>query len=113
MVLIALKVRSSWSTSMEMSGTLPESRPFHSAAAAPPSINRFVTARIPRWDFKRLKRRSKRKAPSRPADSVNGLHLPRHVIHQHVLTQPLRRSEVGFAAAHLRNLLHELHQPEV
>ena len=41
---------------------------------------------------------------------MNGLRLARHVIHQQILAERVGSGEVGFAAAHLRNLLHELHQ---
>src|SRR5438105_4930360 len=114
MAPIEWKVRSSWSTSTETNGTLPESLPFHSAAAELPSTSHFVTGLIPGWGFKPLKRQSGPKTPSLSANfrSVDGLHLPRHVIHQHVLAQPLWRGEIGFSAAHLRDLLYELHEPE-
>src|SRR3954468_20899774 len=111
MVLIAWKALSSWSTSTATNGTLLANPPFRYAAVAPPSTNHFATGRIPRWDFKRQKQQSEQKATSPPASfaSVDGLHLPRHVIHQHVFAQPLRRGEVSLAAAHLRDFLHELH----
>ena len=41
---------------------------------------------------------------------MNGLHLARHVIHQQILAERLGSGEVGFAAAHLRDLLDKLHQ---
>jgi hypothetical protein len=39
--------------------------------------------------------------------------VPRHEVHQQVVAQGLRGGEVGFAAAHGADLLHELHQAEV
>ena len=43
--------------------------------------------------------------------SMDGLGFPRHVIHQQILAQRVGRGEVGFAAAHFRDFLYELHQP--
>jgi len=42
--------------------------------------------------------------------SMNRLGFSRHVIHQQILAERVRRGEVGFAAAHFRYFLHELHQ---
>ena len=44
---------------------------------------------------------------------VNRLHLPRHVIHEQILPQVLRRSEVRFSLAHGRDFLDELDQAVV
>ena len=44
---------------------------------------------------------------------VNSFGLPGHVIHQQVLAEGVRSGEVSFAAAHLRHLLHKLHQAVV
>jgi len=46
----------------------------------------------------------------RSCESMDSLRLPRHVIHQQVLPQRVRRREVGLSAAHLRDFLYELHQ---
>src|SRR5450755_4425674 len=40
---------------------------------------------------------------------VDGLRLPRHVIHQQILAQRVRCGEVGLAAAHLGHFLDELY----
>src|SRR5215831_9221188 len=42
--------------------------------------------------------------------SVNGFRLPRHVIHQEILTERVWSREVSLTPAHLRDLLHELNQ---
>jgi hypothetical protein len=44
---------------------------------------------------------------------VNRLRLPRHVVHQQILAERVGRRKVGFAPAHLRHFLDELHQPIV
>jgi hypothetical protein len=44
---------------------------------------------------------------------VDRLDLARHVIHQQILAEGVRGGEVGFAAAHLRDFLHELNQTVV
>ena len=56
-------------------------------------------------------RRERRSAqcPLRAVVLVDRLRLPRHVIHQQILPERVGRGEVGFAAAHLRDFLHELH----
>src|SRR5271155_1662325 len=41
------------------------------------------------------------------------LRLPRHVIHQQILPERIRRCEVCLAPAHLRHFLDELHQPVI
>jgi len=44
---------------------------------------------------------------------VDGLDLLLHVIHQQILAQCVGSSEVGFATAHLCDLLHELDEPVI
>ena len=41
---------------------------------------------------------------------MDGFGFAGHVIHQQVLPECVRRSEIGFAAAHFRDLLHKLNQ---
>src|SRR6266568_106250 len=50
---------------------------------------------------------------SNPPYSVHGFRLAAHVIHQQILSQRVRRSEVRLAPAHLCHLLHKLHQPAI
>src|SRR5260370_25070832 len=42
---------------------------------------------------------------------VNRLRLPRHVVHQQILPERVRCSEVTLAAAHLSNFLNDLPHP--
>src|SRR5215467_3597868 len=68
----------------------------------------------------RLIKRIERFKNSRPRDSsltialqghsVDGFRLPRHVVHEKVLAQRIGCCEIGLATAHLRHLLHEVHQ---
>jgi hypothetical protein len=44
---------------------------------------------------------------------VDRFRLPRHVIHQQILAQRIRRGEVSLPAAHLRDFLNELNQAVV
>src|SRR5579862_8427645 len=44
---------------------------------------------------------------------MNRLHSTRHEVHEQVVAESLRRSEVGFAAAHCTYFLNELHEGEV
>ena len=48
-----------------------------------------------------------------PVCSVKGSSLALHVVHQEVLTEIVRGGEVGFAFAHLSNLLNELNEAVV
>ena len=44
---------------------------------------------------------------------MDSFHAAGHEVHQQVVPEVFRRCEVGFAAAHRADFLHELHESEV
>jgi hypothetical protein len=48
-----------------------------------------------------------------PVDLVDRFHASGHEVHEEIVAQGLRGGEVGFAAAHGGDFLHELHEGEV
>ena len=44
---------------------------------------------------------------------MNGFHSSGHEVHEQIVAEGLRCGEVGFAATHGRDRLHELHEGEV
>ena len=51
--------------------------------------------------------------PSLGPGLVDGPRLSRHIVHEEILAERVRCGEVGLAAAHLGDLLHELNQAKV
>src|SRR5438105_2728802 len=114
---------------MAMNTISPESRLSRYAAVAAQSPSPSATAPIPNWDSRpprppsrrrtrdrrpcKLKYELKIRSSAGTGNSVYRARLARHVIHQQILAEIVGSSEVGLAAAHLRNFLHKLHQPQL